>query len=299
LGVQRLARGPRRRLPGAVQSLALTALALLALPVASDQSPRVVPARIGLPHADTPDVELSGRQIYERVLANRFDAFLQKSRLTSGDRGGNTQTTRFDMWFQDFRNSDTDALEDKLLSKTLIRYTHPFDLRYTAYLIVNNLDAPSDQFLYIASERRTKRINLRGEAVFGSDFSFEDVLPREIEDATYERLPDAQHDGATCFAIRATPRPTQLSEYSHFLIYIEKQRAVPLLTRYWDEREVEVKELRAEREFIENHEGVWVPMRMTMKHLKHESFTTFEVDEIQVRARLDRDDFDLRRLESH
>jgi len=299
LGVQRLARCLRRGRRGAGQAPCLLALVLLALPVASDQSPRVVPARIPTPHADTPDAELSGRQIYERVLANRFDAFLQKSRLISGDRGGNTQTTRFDMWFQDFRNSAADALEGELVSKTLIRYTHPFDLRYTAYLIVNNLDAPSDQFLYIASERRTKRINLRGEAVFGSDFSFEDVLPREIEDATYERLPDVDHDGAACFAIRATPRPNQRSEYSHFLVYIEKRRAVPLLTRYWDERGVEVKELRVEREWIEDHEGVWVPMRMTMKHLKHDSFTTFEVDEIEARARLDRDDFDLRRLESH
>jgi hypothetical protein len=250
--------------------------------------------------ADDPLDSLSGRQIYERVLANRFDAFLQHAELTSGDRAGHQQATRFDLWYQEFRELLTsEDGENGLLSKTLIRYTHPFDLRHTAYLVVNNRGAPNDQFLYLASERRVKRINLRGEAVFGSDFSFEDVLPREIEDASYERLADTVEGGAPCFQIRATPLPEKRSEYSHFVVLIEKQRFVPLLTRYWETRGVEVKQLRVARERIEKHDEVWVPMQMTMTHLQHESYTRLQVRSIEPRERLDRDDFDLRRLESH
>ena len=36
----------------------------------------------------------SGRDIYTRVLANRFDTFIQKVAMVSGDRAGRIQETR-------------------------------------------------------------------------------------------------------------------------------------------------------------------------------------------------------------
>ena len=247
----------------------------------------------------TPDDELTGTQIYERVLANRFDSFRQSARLVSGDRSGKQQATRFNMWFDDTREPDKEPAAGSLLSRTLVRYTHPFDIRHTGYLVLNRLDRTNDQFLYIASERRVKRINLRGEAVFGTDFSLEDVFPREVEDADYERLPDVEHKGEPCFQVQATPKPEQRSEYSRFVVYVEKTRYLPLLTRYWDSRDVEIKQLDAPRASVELHQDVWVPMRLTMTHLKHESFTTLEVNQIDPNPTIRDTTFDLRSLESH
>ncbi|MCZ6463420.1 MAG: outer membrane lipoprotein-sorting protein, partial [Proteobacteria bacterium] len=153
------------------------------------------------PHED----RLSGRDIYERVLENRFASYIQESALISGDKAGNDQETRLRMWFKSFRDENGGPTEGDLLSKTLVKYTYPFELRHSGYLIINRLDRPNDQFVYLSSHRRVRRVNLRGEAVFGTDFSFEDVIPRELEHAAYQRLPDELLDGVPTFVVEAIP----------------------------------------------------------------------------------------------
>ena len=153
-----------------------------------------------------PLAALTGRDIYQRVLDNSFDSFIQESSLVSGDRGGNTQESRFKMWFQDLRDPEAEQPQGTIIARTLVQYTHPFDIRYSGYLILSRLDAVNDQFVYLSSQRRVKRVNLRGEAVFGTDFSFEDILPRHIEDAEYTRLSDEPASGSDCFVIEAVPK---------------------------------------------------------------------------------------------
>jgi outer membrane lipoprotein-sorting protein len=242
---------------------------------------------------------LSGRQIYQRVLDNNFVSFIQESSLISGDRGGNAQESRFKMWFQDLRVHDRVQKRGEVVARSMVQYTHPFDIRFSGYLVLSKLDKANDQFVYMASQRRVKRVNLRGEPVFGSDFSFEDILPREIEDAEYTRLADERAQEADCFVVAAIPKAHMLSEYSRMQVYVDKQRFVPLLTRYWDDRRIEVKELKADPSQIELIDDVWVTKRVTMRHLKHQSFTTLELRKIEPNPELPETTFELRRLESH
>jgi hypothetical protein len=248
--------------------------------------------------AVTPRARLSGRDIYQCVLNNRFDAFVQESRLVSGDRGEGTQESRLRMTWSSFRDEHDDAV-DGVLSKTLVKYTEPFDLRFSGYLIVHNAGRPNDQFVYLASSRRIRRVNLRRESVFGTDFSFEDVVPREIEDSSYERLPDRIVDGVPAYVVEVTPLEHAESQYSRFVIEVEKERCIPLRTRYWDERGVEVKELTVPVEAIEQVGDVWWAMRSTMRNLQLDTFTKLEVEKLVPNPKLRRKTFDLRRLESH
>lgn len=251
------------------------------------------------PSPEKRDEDLTGKDIYERVLENRFSSYIQASSLRSGDRAGNTQLTRLRMWFKNFEDKSREPAPRDLLSKTLVKYTHPFELRHSGYLVINNIDRPNDQFVYLSSHRRVKRVNLRGEAVFGTDFSFEDVIPKEIEDATYARLEDQEVEGVPCFVVEAIPKKELDSEYSRFHIFVEKARYVPLMTRYWDDRELQIKELRVFHDSIQKIQDVWIPMHMVMRNLRYESFTDLVVEEIEPNPKLDRRTFDLRRLEAH
>ena len=233
------------------------------------------------------------------MLANRFNSYRQTSSLSSGDRSGHVMATRLNMLFKSFRGPDRKPLEGDVLSKSLARYTHPFEVRHSGYLIINKLDKPNDQFLYRASARRVQRVSLRGEAVFGTDFSFEDVIPREVEDATYFRMADVVYEDRPCFTVRAVPNPQMASEYAYFDVTIEKDRYLPLRTYYYDETEEQIKELVSPSKHIELINEVWVPMQMTMTHLKLESHTTLQVLDVQPNIQLARTDFDLRRLEAH
>jgi len=245
------------------------------------------------------DAALTGRAIYQRVLDNTYDSFIQTSRLYSGDRGGNEQWTRFKIWFRSDRKEGVEPAAGQVIAKSRVQYTEPYEIRHAGYLVLSRADRVNDQFVYMPSQRRVKRVNLRGEAVFGSDFSFEDLLPREIEDAVYRRLADERTLGRDCFVIEATPEKDARSEYSRMIVYIDKQRSIPLLTRYWNGREIEFKELKADPESVERIEGVWVAKRMTMRHLKLETYSRLELASIQANPQLNDRTFELRQLDAH
>lgn len=247
---------------------------------------------------EPPDGELSAEQIYARVLDNRFREFTQEARMASGDRAGRVQEARMTITFKDFRDAKERPVRG-IASKVLIKYTHPFDLRHSGYLSIQNHERIDDHFLYLPSRRRTVRVNLHGKAVFGTDFSFEDVIPHELEDATYTRLEDTVIDDAPVYVVEAHPTALLDSAYSKFLFYVDKRRFVPLRVRYFDLAGVEVKEMRARPQDIQDFDGVQVPMKITMKNLLLDSFTTFEVLRFDPSPHLPDSAFDLRRLETH
>lgn len=238
---------------------------------------------------------LSGRAIYERVAANRFSSFAQESVLVSADRVGRVQESRFSMKWKNF--SDEDGRE--ILSKTLVKYTYPFDLRYSGYLIQVNRGRPNDQFVYYPSRRRVVRVNLRSEAVYGTDFSFEDIVPREPQDFDYRRLPDEDVDDIPVQVVELFPREFVDSEYSKIRVYVERERPVVLRARYWDAAGVAVKEFAASPTDVRRYGETWVVMAGTMRNLLLESWTRLEVAELEPNPDFDREAFDLRRLEGH
>ena len=241
---------------------------------------------------------LSGRQIYDKVLANRFRATRQNARLISGDRSGNAMESRMTVLWKTFRDENEKATEG-VFSKTVVRYTHPFDLRFSAYLVINNQDRPDDQFVYLNSRRRIRRVNLRGEPVLGSDFGFEDVIPREIEDAVYKRGPDESFDGRACYVVEIEPLASANSEYSKLRSTIDKERFVVLRTQYWDQDGVAVKEGTAPFAEIRQIEGVWVPMHAEMKDIVSDSWSRLLIEDFEPNPVLESGEFSQRRLESH
>jgi hypothetical protein len=239
---------------------------------------------------------LSAETIYERVLDNRFRTFAQESRLVSADRAGRQQESRFSMKWRDFRDDSGDPTRG-ILSKTLVRYTHPFDLRHSGYLIQANHRRSYDQFVYYPSRRRVVRVNLRSEAIYGTDFSFEDVVPREAQDFEYSRLPDAHQEGLPVHVIDLVPVELADSEYTKIQVYVGRDYPVVLRARYWDESAVEVKEFLASAQAIREFDGVWVPMQSTMRNLRLESWTRLEVTSLEPNPEFPPDVFDLAQFE--
>jgi hypothetical protein len=282
-------------------SIRLLPVALLLLPLAPATAGAAAesPPSTRAPAAEdalSPQSALSGRDIYQCVLDNRFRSYVQTSALLSGDRGGSTQESRLRMTWQSFRDEEDQPTEG-VFSKTVVRYSDPFDLRNSGYLIINNEARPNDQFVYLSKTRRIRRVNLRREAVFGTDFTFEDIVPREIEDGDYRRMPDAIVDGVSTYVVEVVPREHAESDYSKFVIHVDKTNCVPLLTRYWDRREIEVKELTAPAAQVRELDGVWWPMELTMRNLQLDTFTTLRVEDMEPNPELPRKIFDLRRLE--
>jgi hypothetical protein len=261
----------------------------------------VPPARADAPREPRTESEardgLTADDIYERMLANRFDSSIQDMRIISGGRGSIQQGVTMRMLWKRSRDG-SESEKDGVLSRSLVRYSDPTDLRDTGYLVINNRDRPNDQFVYMRSMRRTRRVNLRGETIAGTDLSLEDIIPREMEDARYERAEDEDLDGVSCFVIDAVPDREKASEYSRMRLYVEKDHYVALQTRYWNRKRKEVKVLRAELESITKVNEVWLPLRTEMKQLVDRTHTQLIVLRIVAEPELDDRYFSQRQLEA-
>ena len=226
--------------------------------------------------------ELSGRDIYERVLANRHKAYFQKQKLVSMDAGGASYTTEVWTRWKDGRDDDG-KLKRGVRSKTLAKYTKPNEVRGVGYLIIQKEEPPNDQFVYLPSARRVRRVNL-GEAIMGTDYSIEDIIPRDIESSEYERVADEAVDGVPCFVVAVHPKPGAGSQYSKLRVYVEQEHYVAIRARYWSLDSIEVKESRTPAAEIEEVDGVWLTRRATMRDLVDDSSTTLTVLEMEPNA---------------
>ena len=146
---------PKRVSCGVFFTSLAAALALASASGANEpQEPAVaVPAPA---EAVDPADSLSGEEIYDLVLSNRFQSYDQSLQMTSGDRGGNFEVVKMEVKYKSFRKKDK-----KILSKSIALYKAPQDVRHMGYLVVNKKTGKDDQFVYRPSSRRVRRVNLR------------------------------------------------------------------------------------------------------------------------------------------
>lgn len=247
------------------------------------------------PHDALPDAALTGRHIYERVIANRFESYMERRRILSSDAAGNEKQTMLWARWKDGRDA-SGKIKGGIVSRTLIKYREPEDVRGAGYLVIQKSAPPHDQFVYLPSRRKVTRVNV-SEPVLGTDLAVEDIVPRDLESSDYSRAPDELLGETPCFVVELTPRPSADSGYSKLLIYVTKEHSVSLRTRYWDLNGIEVKEFNAPVSSLERIRGVWIVREGTMRNLIDDTKTTVYVEEIDPDAAFRNSVFSVRNLE--
>jgi hypothetical protein len=245
------------------------------------------------------DDGLTGDAIYDRMLDNRFSSYEQTLRMHSGDRGGNFQDVHMRVRYRNYREES-----ERILSKTIAKYFEPQDVRHLGYLVINKREGVDDQFVYRPSSRKVRRINVRGEAIAGTDFAFEDIVPQEFEDGRHIRMADDVVGEIPTYVVAVIPRPDTESEYAKFILYLDREHYVPLRTVYWDNKRTRIKEMTSALDSISHYEDVedgapkqvWVATRSRMVHLKQGSFTELEIHSLEANPGLRNRDFSEREL---
>jgi hypothetical protein len=269
--------------------LAPLALAvLLALPASGAQDAGgavALPDRTEVEDALPEGGSLNGREIFDRFLENRLHSAIQYQTVISRDPGGHEQRSRFWVRWKDYRDADKHAV-DGVLAKTLVKFEAPQDMRQTGFLMVVNEDRSNDQFVWSPSTGRVRRVQLRGVGVMGTDYTFDDIAWKNVEDAEYQRLPDEEIDGRPVYVIEVTVKPFVESQYKTMRTWIEKQHYIALRALYRDENGVEIREMKAPASSIREFNGTWVAAESTMFNLKERTSTTVLVDRLDANVAL-------------
>ncbi len=225
--------------------------------------------------------ELSGRDIYQRMIDNRLRSSHAEQRFVSTDPGGDTQELRFWSRFKDFR-VDGGANAAGIVSKTMMKFTYPNDKRDSGYLFIERHRQENDGYHYSKRRERVARVDTSRETIFATDFTLEDIaMVRVIDDATYKRLPDERVQEVPVYVVEVDYVPESRPQYSKSVFYIDQEFPVPLLVKNWSLRGLHVNELDIPRDRVEVHGGAWVPMEARMTDIREKTQSILFVDQLE------------------
>jgi hypothetical protein len=180
-------------------------------------------------------------------------------------------------------------------SKLIIRFTAPADVKGVALLVVNHPDRASDQWMWTPAIGRERRIALqdRSTRFFGTDFSFEDMEERDVDQYDYKLTGEESIDGAPCWRIEARPRETKSSQYTLTRMWIRKDHYVPAqYENYVKDQLVR----RLHESDVAEVQGIWTARTLEMTDLRRNSRTILRIEKLQYNVPMKDEDFTVQAL---
>lgn len=177
-------------------------------------------------------------------------------------------------------------------SKSVIRFTAPAEVKGVALLIVNHPDRASDQWMWTPAIERDRRIAVqdRSTRFFGTDFSFEDLDERDVDQYDYTQRPDETIAGVPCWTIESTPKQSKGSQYTKAVFWIRKDNYTYARGDFWVKDAV-VRRLTFSD--VRNVQGIWTPHELVMVDLRRGSRTQLVYEKVQYNEPLAEADFTL------
>jgi hypothetical protein len=180
-------------------------------------------------------------------------------------------------------------------SKEVIRFTAPPEVKGVALLVINHADRASDQWMWTPAIERDRRIALqdRSTRFFGTDFSFEDLEERDVDQYDFALLGEEPIDGAACWKIQSVPKQAKSSQYTKSISWIRKDNyAVARIDSFVKDQAVR----RLAYNDIRNIQGIWTARETVMTDLRRGSITRLALDKVEYNLPLKEDSFTLQAI---
>ena len=180
-------------------------------------------------------------------------------------------------------------------SKMVLRFTVPAEVKGVALLVVNHADRASDQWMWTPAIERDRRIALqdRSTRFFGTDFSFEDLEERDVEQYEYSLVGDDPLDGTAAWKIQSLPKQAKSSQYTKSVVWIRKDTyAIARIESYLKEEVVR----RLNYSDFQSVQGIWTARQLEMADLRRGSHTSLTLDKLQYNVPMKEEDFTLQAI---
>jgi len=211
-----------------------------------------------------------------------------KWRLISASGRERVRQTRF------FRHEDDEDKE--IRSRWLLVFDSPRDVKGTSLLVWSPRDASDDaqQWIFLGSYRKVKRVaaGSRGNSFMGTDFAFEDLGERPIDDDDHRYVRAEEVNGVHLQVVESVPTDED-APYSKRLQWVEPKTGTTRKVEFYDRRGAHEKTLVMDwQEF----EGAWVATRLDMFNHASGHRTIVSVGGIRVDRGLEKNVFSPNRL---
>ena len=174
-------------------------------------------------------------------------------------------------------------------SKAILRFTGPAEVKGVAMLIVNHPNGASDQWMWRPNIGRDQRVSVqdRSTRFFGTDFSFEDLEERDVDQYDFTLTGEAGGQW------RIDAKPKKPSQYTHSYFYIDK-------TNYTYNR-IEAFNKKGPVRVIDYSDyklikGIWTPSGILVQDIVLKSRTVLTYDKVDYNLPMKEENFTVEAL---
>jgi hypothetical protein len=151
--------------------------------------------------------------------------------------------------------------------KYFIYFYQPADVKDMTFMVNKYPGKDADRWLFVPAINMVRRIAAKDKhsSFVGSDFTYEDVSGRNLEEDTHSIVKEEKAGGKDSYVIKSTPKAGDM-EYSYKMSWIDKATFLPHKEEYYDKRGELYKVFTAIE--IKDIKGFPTITKRTMKNLQ-------------------------------
>ena len=185
--------------------------------------------------------EMTARDIIEKDY-NRAEGDDQTSNLTMTliNKSGKERIRKIKQFTKDMGD----------MEKSIMFFQSPADVKNTSFMnwTYDDESKNDDQWIYLPALKKTKRISSdsKSDYFMGSDFTYDDLGDRKLDDDTHELLREETIDGVAYYVVESTPKDEDYM-YTKTITWIRKDSFIGLKKEFYDEDEDLLKTLHIKK----------------------------------------------------
>lgn len=191
------------------------------------------------------------------------------------------------------------AMDEGKDTKKIMFFTYPGDVKGTGFLTwdYDETGKDDDKWLYLPAMKKTRRISgasSKTDYFMGTDFTYDDMGGRNVDEDTHTLLREEMRDGHQCWVVESVPVDTR-EIYSRKVSWIRQDCDVAVYVEFYDKlsklhRVMTVLDLQ-------QVEGFWTIMKMEMKNVQNGHSTQIVVSNPRYNIEVDKNIFTVTKLE--
>ncbi len=175
-------------------------------------------------------------------------------------------------------------------------FREPADVEGMSFLVVKHPGRDDDRWLYVPAIDLVKRIATSDKrtSFAGSDFTYEDVSGRDLDEDTHELVGEEAVGAHAAFVVKSTPKQPEGAEFSARTFWIDTATHLPLKVEHYDLQGKLYKIYETQE--IQTIQGTPTITKAVMKDLGNERFTEMALQAVSYDLGLSADVFQERSL---
>ncbi len=176
----------------------------------------------------------------------------------------------------------------------LMTFEAPADVRGLGFMVWKYSKKDTERWLYFPALKAVKRVAAddKRSSFVGSDFTYEDISGRALDEETHKYLRQENLGERPVHVVES--RPKTPATYSRRLIWIDRERHLPLKEEYFDAQDKLQRTFKADK--VEQIGGNWTVTQRSMHNAQSGGRTEVQYQSIRYDTGLQEDIFTERSL---